>query len=81
MYILSCLTLQFAYNLLWRGVEDEILPMCIKHNIGLLPYSPLQQGLLTGKFLKPEDVPIGRRRTKFFNSQTLVCFICIKLMN
>ena len=43
--------------------------MCRENDIGILPYSPLQQGLLSGKFRKLEDVPEGRRRTRLFNSQ------------
>ena len=43
--------------------------MCRENDIGILPYSSLQQGLLSGKFRKLEDVPEGRRRTRLFNSQ------------
>ncbi len=32
-----------------RGIENEIIPYCISNNIGILAYSPLQRGLLTGK--------------------------------
>jgi len=42
-----------AYNLLtlfWRQVEADAMPYCIKKNISILAYSPLAQGLLTGKF-------------------------------
>lgn len=57
---------QVAYNLLWRAVEAEIVPKCQEHSMGLLCYSPLQQGLLSGKFTKAEQVPEGRRRTRHF---------------
>ena len=40
--------LQPPYNMLWREIEAEILPYCRKHNIGIMPYSGLAQGLLTG---------------------------------
>jgi aryl-alcohol dehydrogenase-like predicted oxidoreductase len=43
-------TLQPPYHLLRRGIEDEILPYTIKHDIGVLVYSPLGSGLLTGRW-------------------------------
>eukprot|EP00005_Dracoamoeba_jomungandri_P002947 CAMPEP_0174255228 /NCGR_PEP_ID=MMETSP0439-20130205/4563_1 /TAXON_ID=0 /ORGANISM="Stereomyxa ramosa, Strain Chinc5" /LENGTH=342 /DNA_ID=CAMNT_0015337307 /DNA_START=1 /DNA_END=1026 /DNA_ORIENTATION=- len=61
-----CVANQLPYNLLWRAIEDSIIPKCVEHNITVLCYSPLQQGLLTGKFTCPEDVPEGRRRTRHF---------------
>lgn len=43
-------SLQPAYNLLKRDVAEEVLPYCLKHNIGIVAYSPMQAGLLTGSF-------------------------------
>jgi len=48
-------TLQPPYNMLNRGVEDEILPYCGEHDIGVIVYSPMRSGLLTGK-MTPERV-------------------------
>jgi len=42
-------SVQPPYNMLMRGVETELLPFCGANNIGVLTYSPLQSGLLTGK--------------------------------
>ena len=42
------------------------MPRCLENNIGILTYSSLQQGLLTGNFTAPEQVPEGRRRTRHF---------------
>ena len=42
--------IQPPYSLFWRHVERDIMPYCLKNNITLLAYSPLAQGLLTGKF-------------------------------
>jgi len=61
-------TNQVSYSLLWRPIEYEVLPTCRSHGVGILAYSPLQQGLLSGKYRKLEDVPEGRRRTRLFNS-------------
>jgi aryl-alcohol dehydrogenase-like predicted oxidoreductase len=41
-------TLQPPYNLLNRGIEKEILPYCEEHDIGVIVYSPMRSGLLTG---------------------------------
>ena len=43
-------SLQPPYNMLRREVEDEILGYCAENNIGVVTYSPMQRGLLTGKF-------------------------------
>jgi aryl-alcohol dehydrogenase-like predicted oxidoreductase len=48
-------TLQPPYNMLNRGVEDEILPYCRENDIGVIVYSPMRSGLLTGK-MTPERV-------------------------
>jgi aryl-alcohol dehydrogenase-like predicted oxidoreductase len=48
-------TLQPPYNMLNRGVEEEILPYCGENDIGVIAYSPMRSGLLTGK-MTPERV-------------------------
>jgi aryl-alcohol dehydrogenase-like predicted oxidoreductase len=48
-------TLQPPYNMLNRGVEEEILPYCEEHDVGVIVYSPMRSGLLTGK-MTPERV-------------------------
>ena len=58
---------QLAYNLLWRGLEYAIQPLCVEHQMSILPYSPLAQALLTGKFASADDVPAGRARTRHFS--------------
>jgi aryl-alcohol dehydrogenase-like predicted oxidoreductase len=45
-------SIQPAYSMLNRAIEDEILPYCVEHKIGVIPYSPMQSGLLTGKFTR-----------------------------
>lgn len=60
---------QLPYNLLWRAIEYEILPFCRENEIGITCYSSLAQGLLTGKFFSPEEVPEGRARTRHFSGQ------------
>ncbi|HEU4848771.1 MAG TPA: aldo/keto reductase [Rubrobacteraceae bacterium] len=48
-------TLQPPYNMLNRGVEEEILPYCGENDTGVIVYSPMRSGLLTGK-MTPERV-------------------------
>jgi aryl-alcohol dehydrogenase-like predicted oxidoreductase len=45
-------SLQPPYSMIIRDVEYEILPYCKANNIGVIPYSPMQRGLLTGKYTK-----------------------------
>ena len=58
---------QMGYNLLFRGIEHDILPKCRENGIGILTYSSLAQGLLSGKYKTPDDFPVGRARTKLFS--------------
>lgn len=43
-------SLQPPYSLFWRKIEQDAVPYCIEHNISILAYSSMAQGLLTGKF-------------------------------
>ena len=43
-------SLQPPYNMLRRDIENEILPFCEEHGIGVIAYSPMHSGLLTGNF-------------------------------
>ena len=47
--VLPVTTLQSEYSLWWRRLEDEVLPALEELGIGLVPYSPLGRGFLTGK--------------------------------
>ncbi|MDK3159711.1 aldo/keto reductase family protein [Kamptonema cortianum] len=52
---------QPRYNLLDRAIEPEILPLCQREGIGIINYSPLAQGLLTGKYKPGQPLPDGSR--------------------
>ena len=54
-------TLQPQYNLLARGIEHEIVPACQDASMGLLPWSPLAGGWLSGKY-KRDQMPTGATR-------------------
>jgi len=62
-------TNQMAYNLLWRNIEKELIPICEKESVGVLSYSSMMQGLLTGKFKTVEEVPEGRARSRHFSKE------------
>jgi aryl-alcohol dehydrogenase-like predicted oxidoreductase len=57
---------ELPYSLLMRGIEPEILPFCREREIGILAYMPLMQGILTGKYRTPEEIPESRARTRHF---------------
>lgn len=54
-------SLQPLYNLISREVEFDLLPLCIEHDLGVLPWSPLGGGWLTGKYRR-EESPTGATR-------------------
>ena len=62
-------TNQMPYNLIWRNIEKEVLPVCEKAGVGILCYSSMMQGLLTGKFKTVEEVPEGRARSRHFSQE------------
>jgi aryl-alcohol dehydrogenase-like predicted oxidoreductase len=51
---------QNHYSLVERAVEEEILPVCERLGIGMLPFFPLASGLLTGKYKRGEEATEGR---------------------
>lgn len=55
-------SVQPHYNLIWRSeFERELMPLCQKEKIGVIPYSPLQAGFLTGKYQRGKPAPKGSR--------------------
>jgi aryl-alcohol dehydrogenase-like predicted oxidoreductase len=57
-------SLQPPYSLLWRHVETDAMPYCIDNNVTILAYSPMAQGILTGKFGPGHDFAKEDHRTK-----------------
>ncbi|MBD2092169.1 aldo/keto reductase [Microcoleus sp. FACHB-1515] len=64
-------SLQPPYNLFWRGVEQDLMPYCVEQNISIVAYSPLAQGLLTGKFKADHQFQEGdiRLKNKLFKGE------------
>lgn len=53
---------QVPYSMLRRNIEEEVVPYCIEHKKGILAYSPLQRGLLTGKMEPGQEFGEGDDR-------------------
>ena len=51
---------QNEYSFVEREIEDEILPVCERLGVGMLPYFPLASGLLTGKYTRGDEATEGR---------------------
>lgn len=58
-------SLQAYYSLAGRGLERELLPLVKDQGLGLLIWSPLAGGFLSGKFQRDDEGPAGSRRTEF----------------
>ena len=60
---------QPPYSILMRGIERAVLPTCARYGIGVIPWSPLAGGLLTGRYRKGQAPPEGSRLARGFGSQ------------
>lgn len=73
---------QPQYNMLWRVIEAEVVPLCKREGIGQIVWSPIAQGVLTGKYKPGQPPPSGSRATdeksgaqfirKFLDNQQLL---------
>lgn len=54
---------QPQYSMLWRVIENEVVPLSVKEGIGQIVWSPMAQGVLTGKYLPGKKPPAGSRAT------------------
>jgi aryl-alcohol dehydrogenase-like predicted oxidoreductase len=62
--VASFVTLQAEYSLVVRDIEREHVPLCRETGLGILPWSPLAGGFLSGKYARSEAVPPGTRLAK-----------------
>ncbi|MGZ4450085.1 MAG: aldo/keto reductase family protein [Nocardioides sp.] len=60
---ISLVSNQPQYSLLWRVIESEVVPTCEELGIGQIVWSPIAQGVLTGKYLPGQAPPAGSRAT------------------
>ncbi|HJQ43660.1 MAG TPA: aldo/keto reductase [Jatrophihabitantaceae bacterium] len=63
---------QNEYSLLNREAEDDLVPALEQYGIGLLPYFPLANGLLTGKYRRGEEPPAGSRIASISGRESLL---------
>jgi aryl-alcohol dehydrogenase-like predicted oxidoreductase len=75
-------TLQPLYNLYDREIEEDLQPLCVQHNIGIIPYYSLAAGFLTGKYKSEKDVEKNPARAggvkKYLNEKG---FRILKVLN
>ena len=60
---------QPEYSLLWRVIEAEVVPVCRERGVGQVVFSPLTQGVLTGKYPPGGQVPDGSRATDAYGGR------------
>jgi 1-deoxyxylulose-5-phosphate synthase len=58
------ISVQPQYNLLSREIELELLPLCDSEGVGVMVYSPMARGMLSGKYKGPDDLPAESRAAR-----------------
>jgi aryl-alcohol dehydrogenase-like predicted oxidoreductase len=78
---ISLVSNQPQYSMLWRVIEDEVVPTCAELGLGQIVWSPIAQGVLSGKYEPGQPLPTGSRATderggadmikRYMNDETL----------
>ncbi len=63
---------QPQYSMLWRVIEDQVVPTCQQEGLGQIVWSPLAQGVLTGKYLPGKPPPDGSRATDELSGKNFI---------
>jgi len=63
LHLAKFVSVQPRYNLLFRQIERELLPLCEEEKLAVMPYNPLAGGLLSGKHKRSTTPPEGSRFT------------------
>ncbi len=71
----SLVSNQPQYSMLWRVIEAEVVPACEREGMGQIVWSPMAQGVLTGKYLPGRPPPPGSRATDEAGSQFISAFL------
>jgi aryl-alcohol dehydrogenase-like predicted oxidoreductase len=66
---------QPQYNMIWRVIEAEVIPLCEREGIGQVIWSPIAQGALTGKYRPGAEPPAGSRATDAQGSRFISGFL------
>lgn len=69
----SIVSNQVPYSMINRGIEKDIVPQALQKNMGIIPYSPLQRGLLTGKISRDHKFNEGdtREGNRFYTAENI----------
>lgn len=79
----SFVAIEARYNMLALAIEHEFIPACQAYNLGIIPYTPLAGGFLTGKYLPNEQIPEGVRgynNANFATTLTARNFMAVKAL-
>lgn len=57
---------QVSYSMLNRGIEQELVPFALQHHLGIIAYSPMERGLLTGKYFQGSHLKENDHRNGYF---------------
>jgi aryl-alcohol dehydrogenase-like predicted oxidoreductase len=63
---------QPQYSMLWRVIEQEVVPLSLREGIGQIVWSPIAQGVLTGKYKAGKKAPAGSRATDKKNGAEMI---------
>src|SRR2546430_4670294 len=71
----------FPYTTLFRStraIEYDVLPTCLRHGMGVMAYSPLARGWLSGKYRKGRDVRSEEHTSELQSQSNLVCRLLLE---
>lgn len=72
---------QPQYSLLWRKPEDQVIPLCASKGVSQIVWSPLAQGVLTGKYLAGAAQPAGSRASSETMGQTMQSWLTPRVLD
>lgn len=72
---------QPQYSMLWRVIEEEVIPASVAHGMGQIVWSPLAQGVLTGKYQPGQQPPEGSRATSEAGSAFIARYLTDDLLH
>jgi aryl-alcohol dehydrogenase-like predicted oxidoreductase len=71
---------QPQYNMLWRVIEAEVIPLCEREGLGQIVWSPVAQGVLTGKYRAGAAPPPGSRASDAFGSNFISGYLSDEIL-
>lgn len=67
MQTISLASDQVTYSMLTRGIEKDLVPYALENSVGIIAYSPMERGLLTGKYFKGKNLKKDDHRNGYFS--------------